>query len=340
MKNLHPLLLFFLLCISILGKAQKRRITVSQDGKGDFTTVQGALASLSDSSSQTRVIFIRNGTYREKLYIEKHNIQLQGEERAKVCITYPQAREAWRCEHADDWGVATFNIDGNDITLQNLTVVNSFGFDFEGENTISCPLDTVNPQKRIAQTGHQMAVRTMKATRFKAINCTFRSYAGDTMSPWNVRQGLFYFKDCLMEGGVDLYCPRGWAYAENCTFVATKGNACIWHDGSQQEDSKTVLNHCFFDGYAGFQLGRYHRDAQFYLFYCQFSQHMADQPIYRVPTQNTLRWGHRVYYYDCHKIGKEYAWYADNIASAPQPVNPLHIGPEWVFGTRWNPLEN
>jgi pectinesterase len=67
---------------------------------------------------------------------------------------------------------------------------------------------------------------------------------------------MFYFKDCLMEGGVDFYCPRGWAYAENCTFFANTGPASIWHDGTGNIDFKTVLKNCKFDGYDGFKLGR------------------------------------------------------------------------------------
>ncbi len=171
--------------------------------------------------------------------------------------------------------------------------------------------------KTISRTGHQMALRSFETTRLRVINCVLKAYGGDTVSPWNVGTGMFYFKDCIMEGGVDFYCPRGWAYAEGCQFIADDGSACIWHDGSVDADSKTVLVNCSFSGYDGFKLGRYHRDAQFYLIHCRFGGNMADQDIYLVPTTNVIRWGRRVYYYDCHKKGKEYGWYADNLASAP-----------------------
>ena len=32
---------------------------------------------------------------------------------------------------------------------------------------------------------------------------------GDTVSPWEINNGMWYFKDCVMEGGFDFYCPRG-----------------------------------------------------------------------------------------------------------------------------------
>jgi pectinesterase len=178
-----------------------------------------------------------------------------------------------------------------------------------------------------------MALRTLRATRLKAINCHFRSYGGDTVSPWEVDNGLWYFKDCVMEGGVDFYCPRGWAYAENCEFIAHGGTAAIWHDGSRYEDSKTVLKNCRFSGYDNFLLGRYHRDAQFYLVDCTFADNMRDSAIYRVPTANLIQWGHRVYYYNCHKkSGNDFGWYANNL---PTTVNVKQISAKWVFGDKW-----
>jgi pectinesterase len=54
-------------------------IVVDQSGRGQFTTIQGAINSLPDSSHSPRIIFIRKGIYREKIYIEKTNLILEGE---------------------------------------------------------------------------------------------------------------------------------------------------------------------------------------------------------------------------------------------------------------------
>ena len=143
-----------------------------------------------------------------------------------------------------------------------------------------------------------------------------------------------------MEGGVDFYCPRGWAYAEGCTFTANTGDAAIWHDGSKIKDSKTVLVNCSFKGYDGFKLGRYHRDAQFYLINCQFAKNMADKDIYLVPTTNTILWGRRIYYYNCHKDGGDFKWFADNLSTSTENINAKNINANWVFGNRWSPNKN
>ncbi len=334
MKCIKVYTIFLLLLFGAGSVIAQRKIVVDLSGKGDFNSIQGAINSLPDSSASPRIIFIKKGTYKEKLYIEKANIIFEGEDRQKTIITAAIARDEWRCGHTDDWGVATMNIGASDITLKHITVINSYGFDFV-ENSIFCASDTTPAKmKKMRKDGHQMALRSMNgATRLKAINCRFAAFGGDTVSPWEVDNGLWYFKDCIMEGGVDFYCPRGWAWAENCEFITHTGPAAIWHDGSKYEDSRTVLVNCRFTGYDGFMLGRYHRDAQFYLLRCSFADNMRDSAIYRVPTTNTIRWGHRVYYFDCHRKAGDYAWFTNNISREQAAA----VSPAWLFGTRWQP---
>jgi len=320
-------------------KCQKQKvenkIVVDINGKGDFKTIQDAINSLSDSSATTRTIFIKKGIYKEKIFLEKNNVILEGEDEGKTVLTQAIARDEWRCLNVDDWGVATLNLKGSDITLKNLTIENSYGFDTDKDITISCASDTAKHEKKIRKDGHQMALRSFATTRLKVIHCKLKAFGGDTVSPWNVENGMFYFKDCVMEGGVDFYCPRGWAYAENCTFIAHIGPASIWHDGSKYEDSKTVLKHCTFKGFEGFKLGRYHRDAQFYLIDCSFAKEMADTNIYRVKTNNTIQWGDRIYYYNCHRDGGDYKWFENNLDKAKGNPIAANINAAWVFEDKW-----
>jgi pectinesterase len=310
------------------------KIVVAKDGTGNFKTIQEAINSLEDSSATERTIFIKNGVYNEKLFVKKSNIVFEGESRDKTIITYSIARDEWRCDHKDDWGVATMNVMANDITLKNLTIINSFGFDFKGDYTVDCASDS-SGKKTVTIRSHQMALRTMNCTKLKAINCHFKAFGGDTVSPWETGNGMWYFKDCVMEGGVDFYCPRGWAWAENCEFITHTGTAAIWHDGSANPDSKTVLMNCKFKGFDGFMLGRYHRDAQFYLVNCVFASNMKDASIYRVQTSNEIKWGERIYYYNCSREeGNDFSWYKNNL---PAGVKADDIKVEWVFGKRWKP---
>lgn len=326
------LLYISILVLSMATHAQKP-VVVDVNGKGDFTSIQSAINSLNEDSEKERIIQIKNGVYNEKLLIEKNNIVFEGESRDKVIITQSIARDEFRCSHKDDWGVATVNINGNDITLKNLTIKNSFGFEFKEEFTIPCDSDSSH-MKIIKKSGHQMALRSLKATRLKAINCYFSSFGGDTVSPWNVENGFFYFKDCQMEGGVDFYCPRGWAWAENCDFYSFGGTASVWHDGSKNPDSKSVLMNCRFSGIKNFYLGRYHRDAQMYLVNCSFDENMRDSAIYHVPKSSEVSWGNRIYYFNCHRKGGDYDWTKNNL---PESLTENQITLDWLFNAKWHP---
>ena len=313
----------------------QKDIIVSMDGSGDFKNIQEAINSLPDDAKQQRVISLKKGIYHEKVFIAKNHITIRGESRDNTIITISLAREEWRCTSPDDYGTATLNIKGSDIELDNLSVINSFGKDHPDGMTINCTADSGRP-KTIKHDSHQMALRSFSTTRLKVRNCLFSAYGGDTVSPWNTEDGMFFFSNCIMEGGVDFYCPRGWAYAENCTFICHSKEAAIWHDGSKNKNSKTVLVNCLFRGDDGFKLGRYHRDAQFYLLNCTFSHAMADMDIYQreaVPP-NQLQWGKRVYYFNCHREGGDYAWHKNNF---PAGTDETDISSAWAFDDKWEP---
>jgi PelA/Pel-15E family pectate lyase len=353
-RSIYKLLSFIFIATSYIGGVialpaqsvnhKSKVIIVDTAGKGDFKSIQEAINSLPVIATVPRIIYIRNGIYHEKILIDKNFISLIGEDRNLTKIEISLAREIWRCENNDDWGAATLNLKGNDIDLENLTIINRYGLDHSNDKEgihIDCPGDSLQHFKTIQKDGHQMALRSFGTTRLRVFNCILRAYGGDTVSPWNTDNGQFYFKDCLMEGGVDFYCPRGWAYAENCTFIAHGNVAAIWHDGSKYADSKTVLKNCNFSGDDGFKLGRYHRDAQFYLIDCSFAANMADMPIYLNPSkpQNIIQWGHRVYFYHCHRDGGDYAWHADNLQNAPGSPTPDKINATWAFDKQWQPSD-
>jgi pectinesterase len=346
--------IFFLLFL-VGNSLFAQKIIVAQNGSGKFKSIQEAINSLDTNSTKQRVIFIKNGVYREKLMITKSFLKLQGESQDGVIITITLPRDVWRCENPDDFGAATINVKGHDLAFENITVVNDYGFNAKKDTTIICANESGGqanaaskdryalPREKgeevgtkiVRKDGHQFAFRSMPGgTRLSFINCTFRAGGGDTVSPWDVEGGLYYFKNCTMEGHVDFYCPRGWAWAENCHFICHNMNAAIWHDGSNYESSKTVLKNCTFEGDKGYKLGRFHREAQFFLIGCKFDENMADADIYQASTTE-LKWGKRVNYYNCHRKGGDYAWHADNLK-----IDPKTITIDWTFEGKWQPVVN
>ncbi|QKG52986.1 pectinesterase family protein [Hymenobacter sp. BRD67] len=294
----HPLFLILTWLVTRASWAQapvKVQVVVAQNGSGDFQTIQAAINSLATAGGPLPVVFVKNGIYHEKVTVEgKPGLVLRGQSERGVVITISQSNAGFRCDpaNATRWDVATLNLRNSpDVTLEKLTVVNSYGADHPQGETIACP-GAPNGQKTIASADHQMALYTAaNTTRLRVQHCTFRTLGNDTVSPWDKETGMYYFKDCTLEGSVDFYCPRGWAYAENCRFICHNLNAAIWHDGSANREAKTVLKNCTFSGDAGFKLGRYHHEAQFYLLNCRFARTMADADIYPAPSGDSApRW--------------------------------------------------
>ena len=332
------------LLIPLFLKAQDVTIIVDANGKGNFQTIQEAVNSLPDSSSQDRFIYIKNGVYKEKIYIRKSHVVLKGENREKTIITGCIANGIYTCDHPYEKNTGIVNLEGNDLTFMNLTIENTYGLTAPDSSLIIECLDTLTNQMKkrtITKTTHQFALISYNNTRLKVINCILRSWGADTVAPWNTQGGMYYFKDCIMQGGTDFYCPRGWSYAENCTFVCLKSNsASIWHDGTDDKNKKSVLKNCAFEGTTPYRLGRYHHDAHFYFINCSFDECLVDTPIYKAATAKEVFWAPREYYYNCHRESGDFEWFKNNLDKAAGSPSPESITEEWTFDGKWNPVQN
>jgi len=318
-------LCWFLISIASVAYAasgEKVDIIVDAGGKGDFRSIQEAL----DSSSHRKtpvVILIRNGMYNEKVLIRRSHVTLVGEDCDSTRIVYAELRENWnRTHHGSDWGSAVVNIDTGttDITLVNLTVYNNHGSLYGTERK------------------HSFAVRGA-GTRIMILYCSIISDGGDALSLWNRENGMYYHANCYFEGWVDYVCPRGWCYITDSRFFGhNTPSASIWHDGSYDRNQKFVITNSYFDGVAGFPLGRNHLDAQFYLIDCRFSANMADRPFYRPPSSpRPWQWGDRHYFYNCHRDGGDFAWFKDNLERAEGSPAADDITVRWTFDGKWDP---
>lgn len=317
-------------------------ITVDKNGGGNFKTIQEAINSIPDTAAQDRIIYIKNGRYDEKLYIGKHHIVLKGESRDKTIITGSIASVIYACENRGDRYSGVVNLDGDDITLSDLTIENTYGLTAPDSVVVNCVNRLTKQAEKVVvqKSAHQFALRSFKSTRLKVINCIIRAWGADTVSPWNDETGMYYFKDCLLEGGTDFYCPRGQAYAENCTFVVTAPTAAaIWHDGNKGRQMKSVWVNCHFESALQYRLGRYHHEANFYLINCTFDQNMMDLPIYKAATAKPMFWDSHAYYYNCHRQEKDFDWYKDNLSTAPGSPAAADITPAWTFDGKWDPIK-
>ena len=294
---------------------------MAQDGSGDFKTINAAIAALPMFNYERTVIYIKNGLYNEKFRIDQDYITLRGESREKTIIRYSLLRTDW-IANKDSIGAAVVNLNGDDIVIENMTIENS--------------QPEVGP--------HAFAIYGA-GTRTVIVNCNVLSKGGDTVSLWDYKTGMYYHANCFFEGAVDFVCPRGWCFIKDSKFFEVKQTASIWHAGGFDSSQKFVLRNCAFDGVKGFELGRHHYEAQFYLLDCTFSDSMKDKPIYRVvnadPKQNRpFNWGERYYYYRPQKSGTQYSWLKDNFNSSVNNFKAADITPAWTFDGKWDPESN
>ena len=140
MSTIKKILFLFIAVLVCNSAFAQKDIVVAQDGSGNFKTIQEAINSLPAAMIKgQRIILIKKGTYNEKIFIDKNFITLRGEDPKNTIVTISLARDEWRCDNKDDYGTAAINLQGNDITLENLSFINSYGKDAKADKEIVCP---------------------------------------------------------------------------------------------------------------------------------------------------------------------------------------------------------
>ncbi|MBT1704023.1 pectin esterase [Fulvivirgaceae bacterium PWU20] len=178
---------------------------VAQDGSGDFKTVQEAIHAIPDFRKQATHIFIKNGTYKEKLTLapSKTNVKFIGEDVTKTILTYDDyaSKKNRFGEEKGTTGSTSFYIFGDDFSAENITFENSSG-----------------------PVGQAVAVR-VDGDRVQFKDCRFLGYQ-DTLYPHGEKSRQYY-KDCYIEGTVDFIFGWSTAVFENCTIFCKDGSGYV-----------------------------------------------------------------------------------------------------------------
>ncbi len=223
-------------------------IVVARDGTGEFRTVSEALEVCRAFMDYHKVIYIKKGTYKEKVIIPQwlQNIELCGEDRDATIITYD--------DHANvvfpptGKGMTTFRtytlkVEANDITLRNLTIENN-----------------------AARLGQAVALHT-EGDRLLFVNCRFLGNQ-DTVYTGMPRTRML-FHDCYIEGTTDFIFGPATAWFEHCT-IHSKVNSYITAASTPKDvDYGYVFSNCTVtaaDSVTSLYLGRPWRDYGYTLF--------------------------------------------------------------------------
>ncbi|ORX61195.1 hypothetical protein BCR36DRAFT_579233 [Piromyces finnis] len=210
-------------------------IVVAKDGSGKFNSIQAAVNSLSKSANSERVIYIKNGTYREQVSIQKDFVTLIGENKDKVIITY-------------DLNNAKTGSSSECATVK-AKCSNFKAFDITFENTAPFPGDNA-----------QAPAFYSYGNKHYIENCNFLSYQ-DTLLSYH---GTQYFKNCYIRGLTDFIWGFGRAVFDDCKLhVVSKGGKNTGYltangneDGNFKEGGFLITNSKVTSDGAKFYLGR------------------------------------------------------------------------------------
>ncbi|PJJ52896.1 pectinesterase family protein [Hymenobacter chitinivorans] len=201
-KLLFVWLLLFSSCVAF---AQTNQLVVAQDGSGTYTTVQAALDAVPKGNDIPITIFIKKGTYKEKLNLAKKQnfVKLLGEDLNETVLVYDDynGRQTDAGEKLGTSEAASFRVFGNNFTAENITFQNSAG---------------------LAGQAPAMWVYGDKA-RF--INCRFLGFR-DTLYTYGYGSRQYY-KNCYIEGTTDFILGAATAWFEDCTLFCKPKGTCI-----------------------------------------------------------------------------------------------------------------
>lgn len=186
---------------------------VDAAGAGDFRTMQEAVDAMPYYGKGRRIdIFVRNGTYREKVSVHasRHNLRFVGESAEGVIITWGDyaAKPALLGAITGTSGTATVYVHASDVTFERITFENSAG--------------PVGQAVAVMITGDRVQFRSC---RFLGFQDTLYTYGPGTRH---------YFEDCYIEGTVDFIFGFATAAFYRCT-IRSKDDAFITAAGTPKE---------------------------------------------------------------------------------------------------------
>ena len=197
--------------------------TVAGDGSANFKTIQAAVDAAPSSGVR---IYLRPGSYREKITIIKPHIELRGtgSDPTKVILSFDDSAGT----AGGTTKSASVTVSGDDFYAENLTIENTF--------TRTHPLTPEGSQAVALRISGDRSV--LRNVRFLGFQDTL--YATGKPS----RQ---YFADCYIEGNVDFIFGDARAFFEHCEIHSLAHKVVyITAQSKLHEDERSgyVFDHC------------------------------------------------------------------------------------------------
>ena len=192
-------------------------ITVDINGGGDYTTVQAALSAIPDSNDQWKVVFVKTGTYYEKVVLnhKKTKVVLVGEDVDSTIITYDDHADAVLPGHT--FSSYTFRADAHDFQAYNITFQNP-------------------------ATQSQAVAFHSNGDRQILYHCKMLGFQDTYFDNFRTRR---YIKDCYIAGAVDYIFGFGVTLFDSCQIHTTTGGYVTAAATPQYYEFGYVFKNCF-----------------------------------------------------------------------------------------------
>lgn len=199
MRSLFTSLLLLISSLVVAQQNYPSKLTVAADGSGDYRTIQEAINAFRAYSPVALQLHIRNGVYKEKLVIPSWvtNLTITGEDPDSTIITNDDYSGKFKSKDtvADKSKYSTFSsytmwVQGNDITIKNLTIRNTAG-----------------------RVGQAVALH-VDGDRVTVNNCRLLGNQ-DTLLTANDSSRQYYI-GCIIEGTTDFIFGPATVVFENC----------------------------------------------------------------------------------------------------------------------------
>ena len=231
---------------------------VARDGTAEFRNVADAIEVCRAFMDYHKVIFVKRGTYKEKLIIPSwlDNIEIVGEDVEQTIITFDDhanIRLAGTEQGMGTFRTYTLKIEGNGITVKNITIENNS-----------------------ARLGQAVALHT-EGDRLRFIGCRFLGHQ-DTIYTGKAGTRL-YFENCYIEGTTDFIFGPSTAWFEGCT-IKSKANSYVTAASTPKDvEFGYVFNRCRLIADEGIDkvfLGRPWRPYAYTVFMnCELGKHIV-----------------------------------------------------------------
>jgi len=204
-----------------------KRLVVAQDGSGDFKTVQAAFDAIPLNNKKPVIVYIKQGTYKEKLHLDstKNFVEVLGESKFNTVLTY-------------DDHTGKVAPDGKTIATPT-----SYSFLIAGDNFIG---ENITFRNDAGFTAGQAVAVEAKGDKVVFDNCRF--IGNQDIVFLNSERSRQYYKNCYIEGTTDFIFGQATAWFEGCHIHSKKNSHVTAASTPQSHMYGFVFNDCSLTG--------------------------------------------------------------------------------------------